>query len=349
MSIKILKKDGANQPLLLRLSNKAQTYVDISSIGASITSIFFKDKTGQLIDVVLGYEEPEDYKTNTNTFFGATVGRNANRIEGAHFSINGTVHQLTANEGVNNLHSGPNGYQIRTWTVSEINEVNNKLILTLNSPDGDQGFPSQLEMTACFQLTESNQLIVRYSGISDAATIFNPTNHSYFNLNGHNSGSIEEHFLTIKASHFTPVKDSHSIPSGEVKEVKGTAFDFTSFKEVGQDINSTDEQLLFTGGYDHNWVLDDPSLSTISASLIGNKSKIRLDLATNLPGVQFYSGNFLDQEPGKNQATYPKRGGLCLETQYFPNAANTNNFLSPLMQANTLTEYVTIFKFSLVD
>lgn len=349
MPLDILKQNSFGQPLLVQLRNSSATTVTITTIGASITSLVVHDKDGKPVDIVLGYDNIEQYKSNTVTYFGATVGRNANRIENAQFSINGSIYKMTPNEGDNNLHSGPNGYQIRDWTFSSYDERSNKLTLTLSSPNGDQGYPGNLEMTSSFQLTENNQLIISYTGMSDADTIFNPTNHTYFNLNGHNSGSIEQHQLCIHASHFTPVKNTHSIPTGELQAVQQTPFNFLQPKEIGRDINNQDEQLSFTGGYDHNWALDKPILTEIAATLIGNQSKIKLDVSTNLPGIQFYSGNFLADEPGKDQVQYQKRGGLCLETQFFPNAINTPSFPSPLLTAHTPKEYTTCFQFGLAD
>lgn len=329
------------------LSNTKGTQLEVTNLGATITHFLTPDKNGQLRDIVLGYDPIEAYFNNTNTYFGATVGRSANRLDGARFTLENQEFQIPQNEGKNNLHSGPNGYQIRLWGVASYQETDSSITFTLNSPDGDQGYPGNLAITVTFELSDDNELLITYKGVSDKDTLFNLTNHSYFNLNGHDSGSVEEHSLQLFADHFTPMIDSHSITSGEIRPVEGSAFDFTSPKTIGQDIACDDQQLLYAGGYDHNWVLSNPSMEKPFAIATGNESGIKLEAYTTLPGVQFYSGNFLDGDTGKEQQNYQKRQGFCLETQYFPNAINIEAFESPILEAGQETFTQTKYKVSL--
>ncbi|AJG25243.1 aldose epimerase [Streptococcus iniae] len=331
------------------LSNTKGTQVDVTNLGATITRFLTKDKKGQLRDIVLGYDPIEAYFKNTNTYFGATVGRSANRLAGARFTLNENQFQIPQNEGENNLHSGPNGYQIRLWDVASYQESDSAISFMLNSPDGDQGYPGNLAITVGFKLSEDNELLITYKGVSDKDTLFNVTNHSYFNLNGHESGSIEKHSLQLLADAFTPIVDSHSIPSGEIRPVDGSAFDFRKPKEIGKDISSKDQQLHFAGGYDHNWVLNTPSMEEPFAIAVGDTSGIKLEAYTTLPGVQFYSGNFLDGDMGKDHHHYQKRQGFCLETQYFPNAINIEGFASPLLKAGQEICTQTKYKVSIVS
>ncbi|WP_367783585.1 aldose epimerase family protein [Streptococcus pluranimalium] len=328
----------------ITLSNRNQTSLIISSLGATLLSFKTQDKKGKLQDIVLGFEAIDDYFTNTDTYFGASVGRIANRTENARFSLNGETFQIAKNEGNNNLHSGPNGYQTRIWEVDCLDEVNNQVTFKLESPDGDQGYPGNLILHISYQLTEDSHLKITYQALADKDTPFSPTNHSYFNLNGHASGSIENHLLKLNASTYTPIRDSKSIPIGDIADVEGTPFDFKNPKTIGQDISQSFDQLELAGGYDHNFVLDHPSLQQPFATVIGDRTGIILEAFTDLPGVQFYSGNFLNNHPGKERALYGKRHGFCLETQFFPNAINTPHFPSPVLKANTPTTYQTIYK-----
>lgn len=325
------------------IENKLQTRVKIANLGATITHFIVRDKEGKDVDIVLGYNPVETYFDNTDTYFGATVGRSANRLANANFTLNDQEYKIPKNEGENNLHSGPTGYQIRLWNVASYSPEDQSLTFTLNSLDGDQGYPGNLAISVTFELTDANELIISYKGISDQDTLFNLTNHSYFNLNGHDQGTIENHLMELKADTFTPIIDSHSITSGEMREVTDTAFDFKQAKTIGKDIESSEEQLVFAGGYDHNWILTEPSMDTPFAVVKGDLSGIQLEAFTTLPGVQFYTGNFLDHNKGKDGKIYGKRNGFCLETQYFPNAINIDAFESPILRANqevtTQTKY----------
>ncbi|WP_242258667.1 aldose epimerase family protein [Streptococcus thoraltensis] len=331
----------------ITLSNGNETSIVVSNLGATLLNFKTPDKNGKLQDIVLGFDTIEEYFRNTDTYFGATIGRIANRTETASFSLDGETFQIDKNEGKNNLHSGPNGYQIRIWEVESLDESSNQVTFKLDSSDGDQGYPGNLTLKITYRLTDDNQVTITYQALSDKNTPLSPTNHSYFNLNGHASGSIENHLLQLNASAFTPIKDSTSIPTGQIADVEGTPFDFRKPKTIGQDIDQPFDQLQFAGGYDHNLVLDNPNLQTAFATVIGDKSGIKLEAFTDLPGVQFYTGNFLNNHPGKAQASYGKRHGFCLETQFFPNAINVPNFPSPVLKANTPATYQTIYKVSI--
>ncbi|MFV8044342.1 aldose epimerase family protein [Streptococcus pluranimalium] len=309
----------------ITLSNKSHTSITVSNLGATLLSFKTPDKKSKLQDIVIGFGSIEDYFNNADTYFGASVGRVANRTENARFSINGETFQIGQNEGNNNLHSGPDGYQLHLWKINSLDESNNQISFKLDSPEGDQGYPGNLTLKVSYQLTEKNELKIGYKAISDKDTPLSPTNHSYSNLNGHASGSIENHQLQLQASTYTPIKDSESIPTGEIADVGGTPFDSRTSKTIGCDIEQDFEQLQL-------------------ATAIGDKSGIKLETFTNLPGVQFYTGNFLNNHPGKFQVSYGKRHGFCLETQFFPNAINTPHFSSSILKASTLTTYQTIYK-----
>lgn len=329
------------------IQNKFGDSITITNVGATITHFKIQKSKNELIDIVLGFDRADNYFQNTDTYFGATVGRSANRLNNASFSLNNQFFQLNRNDGENNLHSGPNGYQIRLWKNLPYDTDQNTITLNLYSPDGDQGYPGNLNISVTFELTDNRELIITYKGKSDKDTVFNLTNHSYFNLNGHDSGTIENHELQLFAENFTPIIDSHSIPSGEIRPVKNTPFDFNFPKTIGQDIKITNSQLLYANGYDHNFVISNPSFETPFAIVKGDKSGIQLEAFTNLPGVQFYTGNFIINQHGKENSIYDQRTGFCLETQYFPNALNLENFESPLIKANEECITKTIFRISI--
>ncbi|EOH97673.1 aldose epimerase family protein [Enterococcus pallens] len=335
---------------LFDFENTSGMKMTVSNLGATLINLWVPDKQGHLRDVVLGYDNSEQYLNNTKTFFGATIGRNANRIANSAFDLAGERHQLAKNEGENNLHSGPNGFQLRLWQVKTIDEAANKIIFELNSPAGDQGFPGTLICSVAYQLKVDNSLSITFSGEADETTVFNPTNHSYFNLNGHDSGSILNHELQLNAKEYTPVLNSDSIPTGEIVTVKDTPFDFTQKKKIGAEIDAACQQLEFTGGYDHNFVLDKPAETLGEAGILtGDSSGISMAVSTDLPGIQFYSGNFVDNERGKQNVYYQSRSGVCLETQYFPNAVKEPNFAAPILPADTPISYQTSFRFFLED
>lgn len=328
------------------LQNERGMKVHLINYGAIMTKLFVPDKNNEFADVVLGYDNLEGYLKNPG-YFGATIGRNGNRIAGASFEINGVTYQLDKNEGENNLHAGFDGYNKRVWDFT-VNEEENEVVFSLISPDKDQGFPGEFKVSVTYKLTSDNAVSIGYEGVSDKDTIANMTNHSYFNLAGHTSNSILDHVLWIKASKFVPVVDSAAIPSGELWEVKGTPMDFTSKKAVADAIDADYEQLKFTGGYDHNYALDKTGKEQeLIATVEDPKSGRKMEVYTDLPGVQLYAGNFIngDGDVCKDGVVYQKRSGLCLETQYFPDAIHQENFESPILKAGEVYKTTTVYKF----
>lgn len=340
-----ITKSG-RQMSLYTIANKNGMQITVSDFGAVVKNVVVPDKHGNPIDVVLGYESLSDYLKNTKTYFGATIGRNANRIAGASFSLNGKTYRLNTNENGSSLHSGPNGYHIRPWETEAFSEVQNAVTFTLSSPDGDQGFPGLLNISVTYMLSDDNEIHIIYEGCSDAATVFNPTNHSYFNLNGHAGGSVLNHVLTINADYYTPVCRGSLIPTGEIADVTGTPMDFRIGKAIGKDIDAEFEQLHIAGGYDHNYVLNNAGGNIINAATaVCENSGITMETDTDRPGIQFYTGNFLDNIPGKGKSLYGKRCGFCLETQYFPNSANEPAFKSPFIKAGEICMTETVYRF----
>ncbi len=310
--------------------------------GAILVNLCVPDKTGKLADVVLGYDKLKGYYVNSANF-GATIGPNANRIANASFILDGVKYQLDVNDGPNNLHSHADlGYHKKVWKAAEGDNI---VTFFLEGADGEMGFPGNKKIEVTYSLTEENELKIHYHGVSDKNTIINLTNHTYFNLAGHDAGTIYDHKLTLHASHYTPVAEG-AIPTGEIAPVKGTPMDFTIPKRIGDEIDADFEQLKLTGGYDHNWVLDGEAgtlrhIATVEEPSAGRVMKVY----TDLPGVQFYAGNFLKPETGKNNAAYDYRCGLCLETQYYPDTANQPAFPSAVFGPEREYDSTTIYKF----
>lgn len=338
-------KDG-QEVSAYRLTNAKGAYAQVLDYGAVLQAVVVKDKDDKDTDVVLGYDTVEGYEKG-GCFFGATIGRSGNRIEGAGFTIEGQEYRLTANENENNLHSGPEGYESRMWQVREICEEENSITFGLLSPDGDQGYPGELNIMVKYQMSENNEVIIHYMGVCDRDTVVNMTNHSYFNLEGHDSGSVNDIRLKIQGGGYTPVADSKSIPTGEVAPVKGTPMDFTKFKEIGRDMDAKFDQLQYTGGYDHNYAADDyePGMIRVIANAHSSKTGITMEVSSDLPGVQFYAGNFVKDEHGKEGVIYGEHSGFCLETQYFPNSVNQESFVSPVLEAGQPYNTITIYRF----
>lgn len=327
---------------LYTLENSKGMKAEVTNYGANLVNLFVPDKNGVVEDVVLGFDSVKGYMKN-GSFFGATIGPSANRIAGAKFSIDGVEYHIDVNDGVNNLHSHmEDGYHKMLWDVEE---GENSVTFTVRDTDGYMGFPGNKELSLTYSLDEENGLTLHYHAKSDKNTVMNPTNHSYFNLDGHKSGNIEDHIMMINASCYTPVVPG-AIPTGELAPVKGTPMDFTAEKVVGKEIRENMEQLLLTKGYDHNWVVDgwNGELRHV-ATTIGPKSGRKMHTYSTLPGVQFYAGNCISDEPGKDGASYTKRSGLCLETQYYPNSINTPNFPSCVFGGDKEYDSVTVYRF----
>ena len=337
-------RDGRDV-FIYTLENKNGSKVKICEYGAIITSIIVPDKDGNFEDVALGYDSLEPYFTNDENF-GATIGRNANRIAGASFKIDGEVIALKANEGNNNLHTDfDNGFHKKLW-VGAPDEGRNSVSMSYTSPDGENEFPGNLAMKVTFTFTDDNELSIHYEGISDKKTVINCTNHSYFNLAGHGKGDILDHYVKIFASAYNPVGEG-SIPTGENAAVSGTPFDFLEFRRIGDDVDADNEQLKLTGGYDHNFVIDVPG--GLIAAAEERVSGRRMEVYSSLPGVQLYVGNYIRNGlKGKNGAVYNKRSGFCLETQFFPDSVNQENFESPIFSAGKKYDYTTIYKFTVI-
>ena len=329
---------------LYTLSNGKGMKAEVTNLGAILVRVLVPDAAGRVDDLVLGFDKGESYYGN-DSFFGTVIGPCANRTGGAEYTLDGVTYQLDKNDGANNLHTHKQlGFHKRLWDA-EMGE--NSVTFSLEDEDGHLGFPGNKKVSVTYSLSAENELTLHYHAVSDKKTIINLTNHSYFNLDGHGAGSIEEHELWLGASHFTPVVPG-SIPTGEIRAVAGTPMDFTQPKKIGRDIREDYEQLLLTGGYDHNFVIDDwdGTLRHI-ATVKGPKSGRVLKTYTTLPGVQFYAGNFIDVQPGKDGVTYGNRCGFALETQYFPDTIHHENFPSYVFGGENGREYdsVTVYKF----
>ena len=313
----------------------------VSEFGASLLKLYVPDKDGKTQDVVLGYETLEDYE-NGGDSLGATVGRVANRIGMAEFELNGKKYELTKNDnGKNTLHGGIDFYNKRMWDVKE--EDDTHVVFALVSPDGDQGFPGEVKIEVSYTITEENELKIHYHAIPDQDTLLNMTNHSYFNLSGHASGTAWNAKVWIDADAFTET-DAELIPTGTVVPVEGTPMDFRKEKVVEKEIGANYTPLKLAGGYDHNWVLNGKGFRK-AASAESEETGIKMEVYTDLPGIQFYSGNFLAGSKGKEGAVYEKGYGICFETQYFPDAIHKENFESPITKAGEVYDTTTVYKF----
>ncbi|MEG2700447.1 MAG: aldose epimerase family protein [Hungatella sp.] len=331
------------------LTNEQGVSASFTDLGAIWLTMMVPDRDGNFEDVVLGYDTAEKCMTYP-AHYGEPVGRCANRIGGAQFKLNGVTYLLDANSGPNNLHSGPDYYRNRIWDVEiEETELGTKISFALFSPDGDQGYPGNAHVTVSYTLTPDNSLQIDYHMIADADTIANFTNHAYFNLSGHQSGSTLDQEVWIDANQFT-IADATSIPTGELVDVKETPMDFTVMKPIGQDLDADYEPLLLGKGYDHNWVLNHAAGElALSAKAYDGKSGRSMEVYTDLPGVQFYTANFLNPEfVGKDGIGYASHGGYCFETQYFPDAINKPQFPSPILKEGEEYTTTTIYKFMTV-
>ena len=331
---------------IYHLENKSGAFAEGLQFGAILVKLCVPDRDGRLTDVVLGYDDLAGYEVN-GCFFGATIGRSGNRIAQSRFTLDGKEIVLTPNEGANNLHSGPDGFEKKMWTASEISEDKNAVTFSRISSDGENGFPGEFNVSVTYEMTEKNELRIVYGGVCDQTTIANMTNHSYFNLAGEGSGSAMDQYVTIHAEQYTPVGEG-SIPLGENAAVEGTPMDFRKAHKIGDEIEADFEQLRITGGYDHNYVTDGYNKASIReiAEAWSEKTGIQMNVLTDCPCVQFYAANFVDQGHGKNGHVYNKREAFCLETQVEPNAVNVENFHSPILEAGERYYSETIYRFS---
>lgn len=332
---------------IYKLTNSAGMFVEIASVGGVIVTLSVPDRNKRIDDVTLGYDSLTDY-LRKGPYFGALIGRHGNRIENASFELNGVEYKLAKNDGNNHLHGGVIGFDKKVWDAEIVSAKygGEALRLTYRSKDGEEGYPGNLDVKVTYSLTDENALVIDYEAVTDKDTVVNMTNHAYFNLAGHSSGDITKHEMMIVADHFTPV-NKEVVPTGEIRAVAGTPFDFTRLTAVGPGLLSSDEQIANGGGYDHNWVLKVSGTKPEKAAEVYEPVTGRvMEVFTTKPGVQFYSGNFLNgSDVGKGGAVYGKHSGLCLETQYFPNAMKHTHFPSPILRAGETYKHTTIYKF----
>lgn len=346
------KMNKINKDLLKTyvLTNAQGVYVKILNFGAKVMSIKVPDKEGNFGDIVLGYDTPEEY-INGNPYFGAIIGRCANRIANGKFSLEGKEYSLCKNNGKNSLHGGPGGFNNVIWDVVEYkNDKENHFVkLKYFSKDNEEGYPGNLSVYVKYTLNNDNELIIDYEASCDKKTIINMTHHSFFNLKDGGKSTILEHVLKINADKYTPINNDF-IPTGEIVSVKHTPFDFTEPVAIGERINDDFEQLHFGKGYDHNWVLNQGNdFLTFAAEVYEPVTGRKMDVYTTEPGIQFYSGNFLDgTDIGKNHVKYQYRSAFCLETQHFPDSPNHPNFPSVILNPGEKYHQKTIYKFSVV-
>jgi aldose 1-epimerase len=320
-----------------QLTGKAGAYVDVLDYGGTVAKLVVPDQDGVLRDVVLGYDSLEGY-IQGQLYFGATVGRHANRIGGGTFTLNGFTYQLEKNSGPNHSHGGFRGYEHRMFQGEVQGDTLN---LHLHSPDGDQGYPGTLDLTVSFSFSKENALTIHYQATTSQDTVVNLTNHSYFDLSG--GANPMGQLLRLQADAYTE-NDENTLPTGVISPVDGTPFDFRQEKPLDRDIGADDQQLLFCRGYDHNFVLGNDGKLSEFARLRSPETGITLTAATDMPGVQLYTGNFIDEPQGKH--AYGPRDGVCLETQFFPNAMAIAAFQKPILPVGSVYNHTTIYAFS---
>lgn len=336
----------------ITLCNRSGMTACILTYGATLHSVLVPDRLGNFEDVTTGYATLDEYLAKPQ-FFGSSVGRFANRIAGAAFMLDGQRYTLPANDGANSLHGGSDGFDKRSWTIMGLDDAVGSVALQLTSPDGDQGYPGTLTVVATYQLDDENRLAVDYVASCDAPTVLNLTNHAYWNLCGEGSGrSALDHILTIHGGHFLPV-DNDLIPTGEIRTVNGTVFDFRQPRRIGDDVrNARDAQIAAGRGYDHNWVIDGGRTQTPRpiAQIDDPHSGRRMTLSSTEPGLQFYSGNFLDgTTAGKSGNAYRQGDAIALEPQNFPDAPNQPQFPSCRLEPGETYRHAIAWQFDVMD
>lgn len=329
---------------LYTLTNENGMEVCVTNFGGRLVSVMVPDKDGKMTDVILGFDNVNDYATIPSDF-GASIGRYANRIGGATFVLDGETVTLDANDGANCLHGGSEGWQYQVYDAEQ--QDASTLVLTYNSPDGEMGFPGNVVAKVTYRLTADNAIDISYEGTTDKPTVLSMTNHAYFNLSGNHAADGTDQVLYINADGFTPA-DANLIPTGEILPVEGTPMDFRTPKAIGQDINADYEQLVLGNGYDHNWVLNTAGdITKLALSVYSPVSGILLEEYTDQPGVQVYTGNFLTGEvAGKHGILYPKRASVCIETQLFPDSPNKPEWPSAVLRPGETYTHRCIYRFS---
>jgi aldose 1-epimerase len=329
---------------LFTLKNESGMIVQITNYGGRVVDLWVPDKSGTFQDVVLGYATLDGYLKSNEIYYGTLVGRYGNRIGNAQFTLNDSLYTLAANNGVNHLHGGIKGFCNVVWDAVQSDEKT--LLLSYLSPDGEEGYPGNLQVNVTYELTDDNELKIEYRATTDKPTLVNLTHHSYFNLKGVGNGDINDHLLQINAAQYTPV-DSTLIPTGEIAPVDGTPFDFRTATAIGARVNEENQQLKYGLGYDHNWVLQPADSGLIyAAKVVEPVSGRTLEVYTNEPGLQFYGGNFLNGgDTGKNGVSYTHRSALCLETQHFPDSPNKPEFPTTILEPGAEYYSVCIYKF----
>ncbi len=341
---KFVKEIEGKKTALYTLKNKNGVEVCITNFGGRIVSIMLNDKNGVKQDIVLGFDNIDDYQ-NVPSDFGACIGRYANRINQGKITVEGVEYQLPTNNYGHCLHGGPNGWQYKVFDVAKATE--NQLVLTLNSPDGDANFPGNVTAKVTYTLTDNNEIDIDYEATTDKTTVINMTNHSYFNLTGNASKPVTDCLLTINADNYTPV-DSTFMTTGEILPVENTPMDFRTAKAIGKEINNYDFVQLKNGnGYDHNWVLNtNRDIAQVAAEVTCPETGITLKVYTDEPGIQIYTGNFLDSTvKGKKGIAYPQRSAICLETQKYPDTPNKPEWPSAILKPGEKYTSHCIFKF----
>ncbi len=331
---------------LFTLTNSTGMEVSITNFGGSLVRWLAPDKEGKLADVVLGFDSVEGYQ-NTPGYLGALVGRYANRIAGAYFELNGRGYHLAKNDGDNHLHGGERGFSHRVWDALVTGDAS--LTLTYFSPHDEENYPGNLQVKVVYTLRDTGELVLEYTAETDQDTIVNLTNHAYFNLAGHDQGSILDHVVRIYADQYVPV-DAQCIPLGELADVAGTPFDFRAGRAIGEEIDADHPQIRNGQGYDHNFVLRPAAGALVQAAEVRHPASGRvLEVYTTKPGMQFYTGNHLAGSAGKGGCAYPRRSGFCLETQFYPDSPNRPSFPSPVLRAGERYHHITIYKVSCLD
>jgi aldose 1-epimerase len=349
LEVKNFEKIIDGKPVgLFILSNSNGLEMSVTNYGAKIVSLHVPDKTGKLVDVVLGKSCIDDYQNNQEPYFGAICGRTANRIANGRFTLDGVEYQLAVNNGPNSLHGGPKGFHAVVWDAKQTD--GQTIELSYLSKDGEEGFPGNLKVTLTYQLTDDNGVEMVYKAVTDKTTILNLTNHSYFNLSGEGDSSILDHELLIFADTFLPTNDV-AIPFGKPEKVENTPFDFLSLHTIGERIKDDNTQLRYGNGYDHNFIINrvDKGL-TLTAKAISPKTGIVMDTYTTEPGVQLYTGNYLDGSfVGKNGHRYPQRSAFCLETQHYPDSIHQPDYPSVVLRPGEVFESKTVYQFGCTE